>query len=152
MTDDCIFWLALTRVEGLGIRGAHRLIEHFGSPQGVYAAPLTELESCGIPAHVAQAVFAQAGLSDAEKEAAAAQKAQCQLLVYNSADYPALLRQIPDPPLVLYVRGDAKVLAQHSLAIVGTRRPSAYGSQVAHRPAWDVVSDIGRMVLTRRAR
>jgi len=138
MTDDCIFWLALTRVEGLGIRGAHRLIEHFGSPQATYAASLTELESCGIPAHVAQAVFAQAGLKDAEKEAAAAQKAQCQLLAYNSAEYPPMLRQIPDPPLVLYVRGDAKVLAQHSLAIVGTRRPSAYGSQVAHRLAHDL--------------
>ena len=138
MTDDCILWLALTRVEGLGIRGAHRLIQHFGSPQAVYGAPLTELESCGIPAHVAQAIFAQAGLKDAEEEAAAAQKAQCQLIVYSSDDYPALLREIPDPPLVLYVRGNAKVLAQHSLAIVGTRRPSAYGSQVAHRLARDL--------------
>ena len=138
MTDDCIFWLALTRVEGLGIRGAHRLIQHFGSPQAVHAAPLTELEGCGIPPHVAQAIFAQAGLKDAEKEAAAAQKAQCQLLVYSSADFPALLRQIPDPPLVLYLRGNVKVLAQHSLAIVGTRRPSAYGSQVAHRLARDL--------------
>lgn len=138
MTDNTIFWLALTRVEGLGVRGAHRLIQHFGSPQAVYAAPLTELESCGIPAHVAQVIFAQAGLKDAEKEAAAAQKAQCQLLVYSSDDYPALLRQLPDPPLVLYVQGDVKMLAQHSVAIVGTRKPSAYGSQVAHRLAHDL--------------
>lgn len=136
--ENIHYWLALTRIEGLGVRGAHRLIEHFGSPLAAFSASLTELESCGIPAHVAQAVFAQSGLKDAEKEVAAAEKAQCQLLPYDSADYPPLLRQIPDPPLVLYVRGDVKVLAQHSLAIVGTRKPSAYGSQVTHRLARDL--------------
>jgi DNA processing protein len=139
LADENIqYWLALTRVEGLGVRGAHRLIEHFGSPQAVFTASLTELESCGIPAHVAQAIFAQRGLTEVEKEMAAAEKAQCQLLPYDSDDYPPLLRQIPDPPLVLYVRGDVQVLAQHALAIVGTRKPSAYGSQVAHRLARDL--------------
>ncbi len=139
MSEENIqYWLALTRIEGLGVRGAHRLIEYFGSPLAAFTASLTELESCGIPAHVAQAVFAQSGLKDAEKEMAAAEKAQCQLLPYDGADYPPLLRQIPDPPLVLYVRGDVKVLAQHSLAIVGTRKPSAYGSQVTHRLARDL--------------
>ncbi len=134
------YWLALTYVEGLGVRGAHRLIEHFRSPQAVYAASLTELESCGIPAPVAQAIFAQVGLKEAEKEVGAARKAECCLLAYDGEDYPPLLRQIADPPLVLYVRGDVKVLAQHSLAVVGTRKPSAYGSQVAHRLAADLAA------------
>ncbi len=134
------YWLALTYVEGLGVRGAHRLIEHFRSPQAVYAASLTELESCGIPAPVAQAIFAQVGLKEAEKEVAAACRAECRLLAYDGEDYPPLLRQIADPPLVLYVRGDVKVLAQHSLAVVGTRKPSAYGSQVAHRLAADLAA------------
>ena len=49
-----------------------------------------------------------------------------------------MLKQISDPPLVLYVRGNAKVLSQHAVAIVGTRRPTAYGSQVAHRLAHDL--------------
>ena len=133
------YWLGLTQIEGMGIRSAHKLIEHFGSAQSAYMASLTELESCGIPPHVAQQVFAQAGLKEAEKEVEAANKAQCQLLAFDSHDYPPLLRQIPDPPLVLYVRGDLKVLAAHSLAMVGTRKPSAYGSQVAHRLAKDLV-------------
>jgi DNA processing protein len=132
------YWLALTRIEGLGVRGAHRVIGHFGSPLAAFNASLTELESCGIAASVAQAIFAQSGLKEAEKELAAAQKAGCQLLTYNSDDYPALLRQIPDPPLVLYVRGDVKVLACPAVAMVGTRKPSAYGSQVAHRLARDL--------------
>ncbi|MBZ5546185.1 MAG: DNA-processing protein DprA [Acidobacteriia bacterium] len=136
--NEILYWLGLTRIEGLGVRGAHRLIEHFASPRAAYMASLTELEGCGIPAHVAQAIFAQAGLKDAEKEIQAATKAECELLVYESPDYPPLLRQIADPPLVLYVRGDVHVLSQFALAIVGTRRPSAYGSQVAHKLARDL--------------
>jgi DNA processing protein len=138
MDESTQYWLALTRLEGLGVRGAHKLIEHFGSARAAYMASLTELESCGIPAPVAQAIFAQTGLKDAEKEMAAAAKVQCQLLAYDSRDYPPLLREIPDAPLVLYVRGDVKVLSQHAVAIVGTRRPTAYGSQVAHRLAHDL--------------
>lgn len=135
---DLQYWLALEFVEGLGTRGAHKLVEHFGSPQAVYMASLTALESCGLTAPVAQALFAQAGLAQAEKEIEAAEKLGCRLLTLASDDYPPLLRQIPDAPLVLYVRGDAKVLAQHAVAMVGTRRPTTYGLQVARRLARDL--------------
>jgi len=91
-----------------------------------------------VPARVAQAIFAQAGIRDAEKETQAVVKAGCQLLAYDDDDYPPLLKQIPDAPLLLYVRGDIKVLAQHAVAVVGSRRPSAYGSSVAHRLAHDL--------------
>ncbi|MBI4164346.1 MAG: DNA-protecting protein DprA [Acidobacteria bacterium] len=139
MSQDAItYWLGLVRIEGLGIRGAHRLIDHFGSAQAAYTASLTELESCGIPPHVAQAIFAQEGLKEAESDLVATRKANCQFLTYDSEDYPPLLRQIPDAPLVLFVRGDVKVLSQCAVAIVGTRKPSAYGSQVAHRLARDL--------------
>jgi predicted Rossmann fold nucleotide-binding protein DprA/Smf involved in DNA uptake len=66
--ENTQFWLGLTKLEGLGVRGAHRLLEHFGSPQAAYMASLTELESCGIPARVAQSIFAQAGLKEAARD------------------------------------------------------------------------------------
>jgi DNA processing protein len=138
MDESLLFWVALTRIEGLGVRGAHKLIEHFGSPQAVYMASLTELESCGVPARVAQAVFAQACLKDAEKELEKAAKADCMLVAFDSEDYPPLLKQISDAPLLLYVRGDVKALSQFAVAIVGTRRPTAYGSSVTHRLAHDL--------------
>jgi len=138
MTESIPFWWALTRIEGLGIRGCHKLIEHFGSAQAAYMASLTELESCGVPARVAQAIFAQVALKDAEKEVQAAAQADCQMIAFDSKEYPPLLKQIPDAPLLLYVRGDAKVLSQYAVAMVGTRRPSAYGSSVAHRLAHDL--------------
>jgi len=136
--ENTQFWLGLTKLEGLGVRGAHRVVEHFGSPQAAYMASLTELESCGIPARVAQSIFAQAGLKEAASDLEASAKAGCQVVAYSSDDYPPRLKQIPDPPLVLYVRGDVKVLSRHALAIVGTRRPTAYGSQVAQRLARDL--------------
>ena len=152
MTDESIqFWLGLTRVDGLGVRGAHKLIAHFGSPQAAYMASLTELESAGIPARVAQAIFSQAGLKDAEKEVAAAAKVGCQLLALDSDDYPPLLKQIPDPPLALYVRGNPKLLSQYAVAMVGTRKPSAYGSSVAHRLAHDL-AERGLVVVSGLAR
>jgi DNA processing protein len=138
MSESIPFWMALTRIDGLGIRGCHRLIEHFGSPQAAYMASLTELESCGVPARVAQAIFAQEALKDAEREVEEASKADCELIAFDSEDYPPLLKQIPDAPLLLYVRGDAKVLSQYAVAVVGSRRPSAYGSSVAHRLAHDL--------------
>ena len=136
--EETQFWLGLTKLEGLGVRGAHRLVEHFGSPAAAYAASLTELESCGIPARVAQSIFAQAGLKEAARDLEASAKASCQVVAYSSDDYPRLLKQTPDPALVLYVRGDVKVLSQLAVAIVGTRRPTAYGTQVAQRLARDL--------------
>lgn len=138
MNETLPFWLALTRIDGLGIRGCHKLIQHFGSPQAAYMASLTELESCGVPARVAQAIFAQAALKDAEKDIQEVSKAGCELIALDSEDYPPRLKQIPDAPLLLYVQGDVKVLSQLGVAIVGTRRPSAYGSSVGHRLAHDL--------------
>jgi DNA processing protein len=136
--EETVYWVALTRVEGLGLRSAHKLIERFGSPQGVYMASLTELESVGLPAPICQAVFAQAGVKEAEKEIEAARKLGCQLVTYATDVYPPLLREIPDPPLVLYVKGHAHVLSQFAVAIVGTRKPTVYGLQVARRLARDL--------------
>ncbi len=136
--EDILYWLALPHVEGLGVRGAHKLLQHFGSPQAIYMASLTELESSGLTAPVAQAIFAQAGLKEAEAELAGVKKAGCRLVTLADSDYPPILKQIGDPPLVLYVRGEVEALARHAVAMVGTRRPTAYGSSVAHRLACDL--------------
>ena len=136
MVDENIaHWVGLTRVEGLGVRGAHKLVERLGSAQAVYQATLAELEACGVAARVAREISAQAGLKEAETQLQKAVAGGYQILVYDDEAYPALLKQIADPPLVLYVQGDIKVLSQLAVAMVGTRRPTAYGSSVAHRLA-----------------
>jgi DNA processing protein len=131
-------WLALTRVEGLGVRSAQKLVDHFGSPEAIYSASLSALESCGVGRRVAENLRAGAGSSEAELELTAAEKLGCHVVAFGSPAYPPLLKQIADPPLVLYVRGDVTQLARHAVAVVGTRRPTAYGSSVAHRLASDL--------------
>jgi len=136
--EETPFWLALGRVEGLGVRGAHKLLERFASPAAAYHASLTELESSGISPQVARAIFSQAGVKEAEKEIGGVEKLGGALVTYPGPDYPPLLKQIDDPPMVLYVRGDPKVLKQHGVAMVGSRHPTVYGLQVARRLAHDL--------------
>jgi DNA processing protein len=136
--DDAIYWVGLARLDGLGARGALSLVKRFASPAAVYSASLTDLEACGLSSRVARAIHAQEGLAAAERELDGARKLACQVVTLSSGAYPPLLKQISDPPLVLYIRGDSAVVSRHAIAIVGSRRPSAYGSSVAHRLAGDL--------------
>jgi DNA processing protein len=113
-------------------------VKRFASAAAVYSASLTELEACGLSSRMARAIHAQEGLAAAEAEISKAEKLECHVVALSSESYPPLLKQISDPPLALYVRGDTAALAQHAIAVVGARRPSAYGSSVAHRLAADL--------------
>ena len=126
-------WLALTMTPGIAARLSARLLREFGSPDGVFRASLTALEGCNLPAPVAQAIFKKQTFWRAEKEVAAIRRIGCRMVHWNEPEYPQTLLQIYDPPVVLYVRGDASVLNAPSLSIVGTRRPTVYGRQMAER-------------------
>jgi DNA processing protein len=136
--DHSLPWLALRLTTGLGARLAGKLLRQFGSPEEIFRASLTELEACQLPAAVAQAVFSKAAFRDAEKELAEVRKAACQLINWDESDYPKRLLEIYDPPPLLYVRGNEQVLNRHTISIVGTRRPTPYGNQIAERLARDL--------------
>ena len=138
MQEHLLYWMALTRVEGIGLRYAHRLIERFGSPEAVYHASLTELEACGLRAVSAQALSRQEGLEEARNQLSKLEKTDYQAVTFSDVRYPKRLREMVDPPLVLYVRGSVEALDRCAVAIVGTRRPTAYGSSVTHRLAHDL--------------
>jgi len=111
-----------------------RVLRRFDSPDGVFRATLPDLESCHLPAQVAKAIVKKESFKRAEKELTGVQKiAGCYLLNWTEPEYPQTLLQIYDPPVLLYVRGDPQVLNLPSLSIVGTRRPTLYGTQMAHR-------------------
>ena len=130
-SDHYLGWLALALTPGLGARMAGKLLREMGSPQRIFDASLTELESHHLPAAVAQAIHTKRPLSDAAKELAAAQAAG-KLLTWDEPEYPARLREIYDPPL-LYVLGKIELLSKHLISIVGSRRPTPYGNQMAER-------------------
>lgn len=136
--DHSLPWLALRLTPGLGARLAAKLLRHFGSPEEIFRASLTELEACQLPVAAAQAAFSKAAFRDAEKELAQVRKAGCHLIHWEESEYPKRLLEIYDPPPLLYVRGNEQVLNRYTISIVGTRRPTPYGNQIAERLARDL--------------
>jgi DNA processing protein len=132
--DHSLSWLALTLTPGLAARLCARVLQRFGSPEGVFRASRADLEACQLPTEAAQAVEQRKAFPRAEKELAAVRKiAGCTLLNWTEPEFPQTLLQIYDPPVLLYVRGDLQVLNLPSLSIVGTRKPTLYGTQMAQR-------------------
>src|ERR1700730_14378424 len=123
---------------GLGSRLTGKLLRQFGSPEGIFRASLTELEACHLPSAPAQAIRSRQARKDAEEELTQIRKLGCHLLNWDEPEYPQRLLEIYDPPPLLYVRGDPSVLNRHSISMVGTRRPTPYGNQVAERLGRDL--------------
>ena len=136
--DRYLGWLALALTPGLGARLSGKLLRQFGSPDAVFNASLTGLEAVHLPAAVAQAIHSRAPLSAAEKELAGVRQLGCHLLHWDEPAYPRLLLETYDPPPLFYTRGNTDLLSRHILAIVGTRRPTPYGNQMAERLARDL--------------
>jgi len=136
--EASLSWLAMTMTPGIAARLSARLLREFGSPEGVFRASLTGLEGCNLPAPAAQAIFKKQTFWRAEKEVAAIRRIGCKLVTWKEPEYPQSLLQIYDPPVLLYVRGEATILNSPSLGIVGTRRPTIYGTQMTERMGRDL--------------
>ena len=133
-----LFWLALALTEGLGPTRARKLIEHFGTIEGVFRASLTELEATGIQAVSAQSLGTGKSLELAQEEISKTRTASAEVVTIDDPNYPARLREIYDPPLLLYVRGALDLLTQPGIAVIGTRHPTPYGIGMAERLACDL--------------
>jgi DNA processing protein len=104
-TEQVLLWLALGLTPGLGPTRARRLVEHFGSIAAVFRASLTELEATGLLAVSAQSLATGKSLELAQEEFAKTTAAGVTVISLDDTLYPPRLKQIYDPPLVLYVRG-----------------------------------------------
>jgi len=133
-------WLALGPTPGLGPTRARPLAEHFGNVAAVFRASLTELEASGLLAVSAQSLATGKSMERAQEEMGKAKAAGGQVLTLDDPAYPPHLRQIYDPPLVLYVCGDENVLSQPGNAVVGTRHPTPYGTGMAERLSIDLAA------------
>jgi DNA processing protein len=149
--DQYLGWLALALTPGLGARMAGKLLRAMGSPEAIFNASLTELESHRLSAAVAQAIHTRQPMSAAAKELAQAQAAGIRLLTWDEPQYPQRLREIYDPPPLLYVRGNIELLNRHLISIVGSRRPTPYGNQMAQKLARDL-ADRGLVIVSGLAR
>ena len=131
-------WLALANAYLTGEQ-AHALLERFGTMADAVDKSATRLRAAGI----SDAAIARLGkLDDTGLQLADdwLQGPDNHLIIYSSADYPSLLRQIQDAPALLFVKGNIDALHLPALAIVGSRNPTRGGSQTAH----DFAADLGK--------
>ena len=137
MRADVVDWVALNMVRGIGPRTANLLINHFSSPAGVLASSRADLERAGLKPDAIADLRSSEILNRANAEVERIQSLGARILTRDESTYPPLLRELPDPPIVLYVMGDDffEMCSRPCVAIVGSRRASVYGSNVAGKLA-----------------
>jgi DNA processing protein len=136
--EEEIYWLALTLVPGLGTRTANKLLDRFRAPQAIFRASRTELETAGVSGAVAQSIASGCTFDDAATHQQKMIDAGAQAIAIGDPRYPQPLREIYDPPVLLFARGRIELLHSISLGVVGTRRPTPYGLAVAERLSADL--------------
>lgn len=136
--EEELYWLALKLVPGLGTRTSGKLLERFRSPEAIFRASRTELEAAGVNGAVAQSIASGVTFEDAAAQHVRILKADAQLITLGDSRYPQLLREIFDPPFLLFARGKVELLQSLSVGVVGTRRPTPYGLAVAERLSGDL--------------
>ncbi len=133
-------WMALTLTPEMGPTRIARAMARLGAAERVFEASLTELEGAGLPARAAQFVFEGRAFKAAEDEAKRVAEVGGYFLTREDAAYPERLLEIYDPPAVLWIRGNAALLARPGLAVVGTRHPSPYGAGMAEMLSRDLAN------------
>ncbi|MGD0442899.1 MAG: DNA-processing protein DprA [Edaphobacter sp.] len=133
-------WVALTLTPGMGPTRIWKAMGRLGEAERLFEASLTELEGLGMPAAAAQFVFEGKARAAAEDEMKRTAEAGGILITPEDAVYPERLREIYDPPAVLWVRGDATLLSRPGIAVVGTRQPSPYGTGMAELLSRDLAN------------
>jgi DNA processing protein len=144
-------WLALSLAPGLGPRRILHAVEAVGSAARILELSLTDLEALRFPAPAVQYIFGGQALTEAAEEWRRVQAEGASLLAYSDDSYPDRLREIFDPPALLWVRGDARLLAQPAIAVVGTRHPTPYGVGMAEMLSRDLALR-GLIILSGMAR
>src|ERR1700674_21686 len=150
-SHQSIYWLALALTQGLGPTRIKKLIEHYGTAERVFQATLTELEATGMQAVSAQSLATGKSLELAQQECVKAAEANAKIISLSDPEYPSRLKEIYDPPVILFVKGNVEVLAQPGIAMVGTRHPTPYGSGMAERLSTDLAAR-GLVIISGMAR
>ena len=138
--QDALYWLALRMTPGLGTRKAGQLLEIFRTPQAIFRASRSELQAAGLSAGVAQSLSSGCAFDDAADQQNEAAKAGALLIPLTDARFPPALRDIFDPPPLLYARGRVELLGTLMLGVVGTRRPTPYGCVAASKLSADLAA------------
>jgi len=139
-TSTDAYWLALRRVRGVGARVARMLLEKFGDAPNIFQLGEEQLVAAGVYRPTAKNIVQFAQFEALDKELCELARLGGSLIRWTDDNYPAGLRQIPDPPPFLYLRGVMPAGEHDCVAIVGARAASDAGRHMAHRLALELAA------------
>jgi DNA processing protein len=145
------YWVALSTVPELGAKRIALLVESFGSAKKALAAPEKSLAETGLPSHALSSLLKVRNQIDPDREWRKLSALELGVITLADSDYPSLLRQIYDPPAILFYRGDLAVLDKPCIALVGARKATEYGKSAARKLAAELVR-AGTVVVSGMAR
>lgn len=151
MEDHRIYWVALNLVLSENLRAAKKIVDHFPRIKDVFEASSEDIVALGIEEKTARALVLPEILDQASDEIDICRKKNWFILTLEDEEYPSYLREIFNPPVVLYGVGKVEELEGPAVSIVGARKASPYGRAVAERLAHDLAAR-GMVVVSGLAR
>ncbi|STX44270.1 protein smf [Legionella donaldsonii] len=131
------YLIALNKIEQIGPRTLVKLLQRWPDLEEMFRLSERQLQQAGLPAKMAQAI-SSFHFKELEADFRWQEKSNHHLLTWEDSNYPTLLKEIHDPPLILYAIGELSCLQQPAIAIVGSRKPSITGSELARRFAYEL--------------
>ena len=139
MAEDVSYWLALSLTPGLGSILIKRLLERFRTPEAVFRASVKELSGIeGLGEKVADEIRKGPQKEMVERELSLLERAGGKIITLKDDDYPRRLKDIYDPPALLYVRGELRREDELAVAIVGSRKTAPYGRWMTEKIGEDL--------------
>jgi DNA processing protein len=127
------FWVGFNLVKGIGPMKVRALLDHFDDLAAAWHADEYALKDAGLDRRALSSLLRTRAQIDLDAELDKLAQHSVRVLTWNDSEYPPRLLQIPDPPPVLYVRGQLTTVDEWAIGVVGTRRASAYGKTVTQR-------------------
>ena len=137
--NELKYWVGFSQVPGIGRVRFSQLKEHFGTLEDAWKAPESRLKQAGLDSRSINALLLLRQRNSLDKEMEKLERYEVKAITCEDSHYPSRLKEIYDYPPVIYVRGELPPQNILRLAVVGTRRPTIYGRQVAEELVADLV-------------
>ncbi len=132
--EDKKYWMWLSSIPGVGSKRFIALIDYFHEPENIFNSSEAELIKCGlIPLNVVKQITMNRDIKKIDKYLNKVQEKNIKVYTISDDDYPENLKNIYDPPPIIYVKGELLKKDNHSIAIVGSRKASDYGMKAAQK-------------------
>ena len=135
-------WIWLTTRKGLGHQGILKVLDYFGSPERAFYADGEQYDQIPGLSALARSSLREKGMEVSDRILGDCDRLGLRILTIQDGDYPERLREIPDPPAVLYIRGTLPRFDEEvAIGVVGARKPSPYGEKVAAQLGLELARD-----------